>query len=318
MTIWGLIEEDHHHLEAMIDRLEQEHERDELVQQFAYELTADLAAEEKALYEPLYKRPGFRRILIEILADDEEMRRMAEQLPALARASRPGRIRELKAALAKHVEHDTYLLPVAHKELPFHVAEHMKHEYEWAKHAAMRRLTDTTELTPVDSDLRGVMEALEIKQDTAHERRIVEDVLKSEQASAFVAQSALDRSEEASHRSLLGEIAESHLRYAHKLGTALTALDDKPRRHKGGGSFGGWARVLSAAFAGEKALLRTIKSHEERARHEHERMVRGEHARGGIRTLLEHLIEHGHQHEQKLDAAVAAYPQDVCASFSKA
>jgi hypothetical protein len=316
MTIWGLIEEDHHHLEALIARLEREPERDELAQEFAHQLTADLEAEEKAVYQVLFKRPGFRPSVTRMLVHDEEMRRMTEYLPASPTHSRPRRIQELKAALARHIEDGAYVHPVAHKELPHHLMEHMKHEYEWAKHAAMRRLINATmELTPLDSALRALAVELEGKPDSAHDRKTLEHLLRSEQDSAFVCQAALDRSQEASHRSLLGEVAESHLRSAEKIGTALSSLHDKPRR-KHAGWLPAWLRVLSAAFVSEKALLRVVKAHEQLVRQEHERMLGGS-AGSGKRKLLEHLTEHGREHEKKLEAAIAAYPQDVCASFEK-
>jgi hypothetical protein len=276
-----------------------------------------LEAEEKAVYEVLFKRPGFRPNVSRMLVHDEEIRRMAEYLPASPAHSRPRRIQELKAALARHIENSAYVHPVAHKELPHHLMEHMKHEYEWAKHAAMRRLSNATmELTPFDSALRALVTELERKLNAAHGRTL-EHLLTSEQDSAFVCQAALDRSQEPSHRSLLGEVAESHLRCAEKIGTALSTLDDKPRRRKHAGWLPGWLRVLSAAFVSEKALLRAVKAHEERARQEHERMLGDEPAGAGLRELLEHLIEHGREHEEKLEAAIAAYPQDVCASFEK-
>jgi hypothetical protein len=318
MTIWGLIEEDHHHLEALIARLEQEPERDELAKEFAHQLAADLEAEEKAVYDVLFKRPGFRPSVSRMLVHDEEMRRMAEYLPGSPAHSRPRRIQELKATLARHIEDGAYVHPVAHKELPHHLMEHMKHEYEWVKHAAMRWLTNAAmELTPFDSALRALVTELEGKPDAAHGRTTVEHLLTNEQNSAFVCQAALGRSQEASHRSLLGEVAESHLRNADRIGTALSALHDKPRRRKHAGWLSGWLRVLSAAFVSEKALLRAVKAHEQLARQEHERMLGDAPAGAGMRKLLQHLIEHGREHENKLEAAIAAYPQDVCASFEK-
>ncbi len=318
MTIWGLIEEDHHHLKALIERLEREPERDELAKEFAHQLTADLEAEEKAVYEVLFKRSGFKPSVARMLLHDEEMRGMAEYLPASPGHSRPRRIQELKAALARHIEEGAYVHPVAHRELPHHLMEHMKHEYEWAKHAAIRRLTNTSaELTPFDSDLRALTKELEGKPDRLHDRKMLEHLLQSEQDSAFVCQAALDRAQEASHRSLLGEVAEGHLRAAEKIGAALSALHDKPKRTKQAGWLPGWLHVLSAAFVSEKALLRTVKAHEERARHEHERMLGEEPGAAGLRKLLEHLVAHSREHENKLEAAIAAYPQDVCASFDK-
>ncbi len=318
MTIWGLIEEDHHHLKALIERLQREHERDELAQELAHQLTADLEAEEKAVYDVLFKRPGFRPSVSRMLLHDEEMRGMAEYLAASPAHSRPRRIQELKTALARHIEEGAYVHPVAHRELPHHLMEHMKHEYEWAKHAAMRRLTEgTTELTPFDSDLRALTKELESRSDTARERQTLEHLLKNEQDSAFICQAALDRSQEASHRSLLGEVAESHLRAAEKIGTALSALHDNTKQTKHAGWLPAWLRVLCSAFMGEKLLLRAVRSHEEHARHKHERMIRSDQSGTGIRKLLDHLIEHGREHEKKLAAAIATYPRDVCASFEK-
>jgi hypothetical protein len=248
-----------------------------------------------------------------MLAHDEKMRRMAEELVASPAQNRLGRIRELKAAFAKHVEEGAYVHPVAHRELSHHAMEHMKHDYEWAKHDAMRRLSKMTELAPADARL----ESLEFKTEAPHDRQALEHLLSSEQDSAFIAQAALDRSEEASHRSLLGEIAEMHLRAAHKLGTALAASKEKRRAHHRGGWLGGWLRVVSFAFVGEKALLKAVRSHEREALRMHEHMLRSEHTSPGMKKLLEHLIEHGREHDKKLEEAVAAYPHDVCTAFEK-
>jgi hypothetical protein len=141
MEVWNLIEEDHRRLEALACQLERHDHDEKLALEFKRALIADLEAEDQAVYRVLYPRSGFKQRISDVLVTDSALRKLAEELEGVPAHERVSLIPVIKAALAEHVRQDKHILPVAKKELPHHMWEHLKHEYESAKHAEIRRLT---------------------------------------------------------------------------------------------------------------------------------------------------------------------------------
>jgi iron-sulfur cluster repair protein YtfE (RIC family) len=142
VEIWTIIEEDHRKIEAILRQLyDDRYDRRELLRQLREELIAHTAAEEKANYPVLREIGGFAKEIDHAVAEHDELRRILEGLERLQNEPWSAALQRLQKAVKDHIDDEEWrLLPVARKELPYHVAEHMKHEFERAKHAQLTAL----------------------------------------------------------------------------------------------------------------------------------------------------------------------------------
>jgi rubrerythrin len=146
---------------------------------------------------------------------------------------------------------------------------------------------------------------LAVTSDSAKIADVLERIARGEHAHVFATRAALARSEESNHRSLLGEIAEHHLRYANDLSELLASVDRERRIKRRLSS--DWARVLASAFVSEKALLKAVRANEERSLREYERMLREASAPNAAGKILHKLVEKGHEHIAQIDEAISAW-----------
>ena len=307
MEVWGLIGESHHRLHALACQLERYQDDDIVARQLKHELAAELEAEKGSVYRVLRSRSGFKERIARALEANAIMLASAEELDRASPRRRLTIVDDIKRGLTEHMEQDAYIVPVAKKELPFHQWEHLKHEYESIKHGELTRSKGETASSAEAKRIQS-MRALELgaTKNGAAVLDFMRRIERCEKQSVYACQAAIDRVEEAEHRSLLGQIAEDHLRHANALGEILSALKGKPDRSSNGGASGLWARVFISAFLGERPILKAVRANEERTIRTYEHMLQDEPVPKESPEFLQSLVEEGRKHIEEIDRAFGA------------
>jgi hypothetical protein len=303
MEVWGLIGESHHRLHALACQLERQNDDDIVARQLKHDLAAELEAEKESIYRVLRSRSGFKERIARALDADAIMLASAEELDRASPRDRITIVDEIRRGLAEHMEHDAHIVPVAKKELRYHQWEHLKHEYESIKHGELKKLKGEP-ASSADAKWIHSMRALELEASKKGDAvtDFVRRIEQCERQNVYACQAAIDRSEEVTHRSLLGEIAEAHLRHLEALQEVLSGLDGRSQR--GGGLSGLWARVYFSAFLGERPILKAVRANEQQLLRRYERMLHDGLASEAGRHILQSLVDEAHKHIDQLDSAL--------------
>jgi hypothetical protein len=305
MEVWGLIGESHHRLHTLACQLERYNDDDIVARQLKHDLAAELEAEKESVYRVLRSRSGFRERIARALEVDTIMLASAEELDRASPRHRLTIVDDIKRGLAEHMEQDAYIVPVAKKELPFHQWEHLKHEYESIRHGEIRKLKGER-ASNTDAKWIHSMRALELEVSTNGDAvtDFVSRIERCEKQNVYACQAAIDRVEEVTHRSLLGEIAEVHLRHAEALREVVSGVEGRSRRSGGLSSL--WARVSFSAFLGERPILKAVRTNEQHSLRHYEGMLRAEPASQAGRHIMQSLVDEAHKHIDELDSALAS------------
>jgi rubrerythrin len=290
MEIWSLIREEHQRLEALVREVEAA-PGEEQVAHGREELIAHIRAEEQTLDPALLSHSGFDSAVAAVHEENRKVLALCGELAGSAPERWPSVLDAIEVALSGHIEAQNKILPVAEHTLTHHAAEHVKHEFEAAKHALLEGAAGglvSPELAPAapwQSDPESV--------------HALERVLRQENESLFLCETAIDLLKHPEYRSLIGEIAEEHLEKAREMKKLLAGS-----RHSRAGKLAGWTKLYAGAVVGDKATLKIVRSAEEKARRKYERMLRDGHSSRDIGVLLEGLVAAARRHEDQIGSGL--------------
>lgn len=305
MEVWGIIEQDHQRLKGLMERFEHDEPDNGAIAEFKHSLTGSLEAEAKAIYAQLRLRSGFAKRIADVDRTDELLRRLCGDLARAGPAERGGLIRQMRAALDHHMHEDSCMFPVAMRELQFYLWEDMKHRYESAKRAAIRSSKGEPHL-PEDLGLSEALESLRTSHDNSDAEQaalLLGRILRIERGHVLACQTAIDRAEESSHRSLFGEIAEDHLRAVRLLGEAGTETADGPEKSPRPPR-AAWMRVVWSAMMGETSLLKAVAANERQSGRMYAQMLSEDRLPHSAPGFIGILASKAEEHAQSVSTAL--------------
>jgi hypothetical protein len=198
------------------------------------------------------------------------------------------------------------MFPVAMRELQFHVWEHMKHRYESVKRAAIMSSKGQTH-APADLDMIEAIQSLQPSSRNADDAPAarLDRIQRIEGGQVLACQTAIDRSEQSSHRSMLGEIAENHLSAVELLRDFCTSTAERPTARPRP-SRGPWARVVWSATLGETSLLKAVAANERKSGRLYSQMLSEDGLPRSARGLIEILSRKAEEHAQTVGTATGS------------
>ncbi|HLH91983.1 MAG TPA: hemerythrin domain-containing protein [Xanthobacteraceae bacterium] len=264
MEIWTIIEQDHRKIEDLLRHLRDEQD-EPLVQHLKHTLSAHMRGEEGAVYPTLRAIPGFAELIDAAIAEHRTLRGMMDQLAATDGSGRPAIAERLEAAFKAHSEgEERGIFPLAKKELPHHVVEHMKHEFESAKESDETGSAPHIphgEHAPAPTADAAAGARRNASNDALGE--VLERLVRAEQAVVAAYEAAIDRLAEEGHRSALGQFAEDHRRHLHDFSRMLEAMGRAPPGGGGRTGIAEWSGVALGGLFGDTAVLKAMRSNEE-------------------------------------------------------